>query len=107
MERPLPETTIGAPAGAAARISAWTCRHQRKLSARVHAAGDEQARRHGWTVTEATGRFGFRARTYRHPASTTDVGDAPGGSLRGQPRVRPGDIVKDHLATAVGGTSDE
>jgi hypothetical protein len=106
VERPLPETTIGARAGAAARISAWT-RHQRKLSARVHAAGNEQARRHGWTVTEATGRFGFGARTYRHPASTTDVGDAPGGVSQGPAARASGDIVKDHLATAVGGASDE
>jgi hypothetical protein len=61
------ETTIGARGGVAARISAWISRRQGELSAQVHAAGDERARRHGWTVTETTGRFGFGARVYRDP----------------------------------------
>ena len=59
------ETTIGPPAGTAARIWAWIRRGQREVSARIHAAGDERARRHGWTVTATTGQFGFEARSYR------------------------------------------
>ena len=59
------ETTIGPPAGTAAPIWAWIRRGQREVSARIHAAGDEHARRHGWTVTAATGQFGFEARSYR------------------------------------------
>ena len=61
------ETTIGARGGVAARIFAWVRRRQSELSAQVHAAGDERARQHGWTVTETTGRFGFGARVYRDP----------------------------------------
>jgi hypothetical protein len=59
------ETSIGAMGGVAARISAWVRRRQTKMSAQIHAAGDERARRHGWTVTETTGRFGFGTRVYR------------------------------------------
>jgi hypothetical protein len=61
------ETSIRTRVGIVARISAWVRRLQRELSARVHAAGDERARHHGWTVTETTGRFGFEARSYRDP----------------------------------------
>jgi hypothetical protein len=61
------ETTIRPPAGTAARIWAWIRRGQREVSARIHAAGDEHARRHGWTVTATTGRFGFETRSYRDP----------------------------------------
>jgi hypothetical protein len=52
-------------AGIAARISEWVSRGQQYLSDRVHAAGDAAARQHGWTVTAATGQFGFGARSYR------------------------------------------
>ncbi len=61
------ETTTSIRAGIPARLSAWIGWRQRELSARVHAAGDARARRHGWTVTESTGRFGFGARSYRDP----------------------------------------
>ena len=61
------QTTIRTRVSILARISAWVCRHQHKLSARIHAAADEQARQHGWTVTETPGRFGFKARSYRDP----------------------------------------
>jgi hypothetical protein len=61
------QTTDRTRPGIAARIPGWVRRGQRELSARVHAAGDERARRHGWTVTETTGRFGFGARSYRDP----------------------------------------
>jgi hypothetical protein len=61
------DTTIRTLNGITARISAWVNHRQRELSARIHAAGDERARRHGWTVTETTGRFGFKARSYRDP----------------------------------------
>jgi len=40
---------------------------QQRISDRAHAAGDQHARAHGWTVTENTGRFGMGARTYRDP----------------------------------------
>ena len=101
------ETTNRAQARIAARISTWV-RYQSELSNRVHAAGDEQARRQGWEVMESTGRFGFGARTYRDPRfDDRRRRHSRAGSLRGQPRVRPGDIPKDHLAAAVGGASDE
>ena len=61
------ESTIRTRAGIAARIWVWVRRCQRKLSARIHAAGDDRARRYGWNVTETTGRFGFEARSYRDP----------------------------------------
>ena len=61
------ESTIRTRAGIAARIPVWVRRAQRKLSARIHAAGDDRARRYGWNVTETTGRFGFQARSYRDP----------------------------------------
>ena len=61
------ETTIRTRAGIATRISAWVRRCQHELSARIHAAADERARRHSWTVTETTGWFGFEARSYRDP----------------------------------------
>jgi hypothetical protein len=59
--------TISAWGSIAGEMSAWVRRQQRALSARAHAAADERARRHGWTVTETTGRFGFGARIYRDP----------------------------------------
>ncbi len=61
------ETTTGARGDIAARISRWVRRRQSELSARVHVAGDERARQHGWTVTQTTGRFGLGARVYRDP----------------------------------------
>jgi hypothetical protein len=61
------ETTIRTRTGIAARISVWVRRCQRRLSAWMHAAGDDRAQRYGWTVTETTGRFGFQARGYRDP----------------------------------------
>jgi hypothetical protein len=61
------ETTIRTRTGITARILAWIRRCQRELSSRIHAAGDARARRHGWLVTETTGRFGFEARSYRDP----------------------------------------
>jgi hypothetical protein len=61
------QITIHPRAGAVARISAWVRRRQGDLSNRVHAAADERARCNGWEVTRSTGRFGFGARTYRHP----------------------------------------
>ena len=103
----LPVTAICARAGAAVRIFAWA-RRQRELSARVHAAGDEHARRRGWTVPGTTRQFGVGARTCRHRRFDDRRRQyPPAGSLGGQPRVRPCDIVKDHLATAAGGTGDD
>ena len=61
------ETAVRTRAGITARIWVWVRRCQGELSARVYAAGDEEARRHGWTVTRTTGRFGFEARSYRDP----------------------------------------
>jgi hypothetical protein len=60
------ETVIGRP-GIATRISTWVGHRQRELSDRIHAAEDAAARRHGWTVTATTGRFGFGARSYQDP----------------------------------------
>jgi hypothetical protein len=65
--RPWTRTTVRSLAGIPARMPAWIGRRQRALSDRVHAAGDERARQHGWEVTKSTGRFGFGARTYRDP----------------------------------------
>jgi hypothetical protein len=61
------QTTIRTQVGIVARISACIRHYQHELSARVHAAGDEQARQRGWTVIATPGRFGFEARSYRDP----------------------------------------
>jgi hypothetical protein len=61
------ETTVRTRAGIAARISVWARHRQHELSVRMHAAADDRARRYGWTVTETTGRFGFKGRSYRDP----------------------------------------
>jgi hypothetical protein len=60
-------TAAPARAGIPARMSTWIGRGQRSLADRVHAAGDDCARRYGWEVTKSTGRFGFGARSYRDP----------------------------------------
>jgi hypothetical protein len=39
----------------------------RKLSDRIHAAADDQARVLGWEVTEIPGWFGLRGRSYHDP----------------------------------------
>ena len=67
-------------AGVIARTSSWIGRLQRGVSTRVHAAGDERARAYGWEIRESIGRLGFGLRSYRDPASTTGVGNLPGGS---------------------------
>src|SRR5262249_46911614 len=70
-------------------------RCQRGLSTRVHATGDERARRRGWEVMEGTGRFGFGARTYRDPLFNDRRRQySPAGSVQGQPQVRPRDIPR-------------
>jgi hypothetical protein len=80
------DTTIRNRAGIAAPISAWVGHRQREVSARIHAAGDERARRHGWTVTETTGQFGFKARSYRDPRFDNRHRQlSPGASLRRTP----------------------
>jgi hypothetical protein len=61
------ETTARRRAGILTRIPTWIGRRQREMSDRVHAAGDECARQHGWEVTKTTGRFGCGARSYRDP----------------------------------------
>jgi hypothetical protein len=61
------ETAERRRTGILARMPAWIGRRQRELSDRVHAAGDECARQHGWQVTKSTGRLGFGARSYRDP----------------------------------------
>jgi hypothetical protein len=58
-------------AGILALMYAWIGQRQRELSDRVHAAGDERARQHGWEVTKSTDRFGFGTRSYRDPRSAT------------------------------------
>jgi hypothetical protein len=62
-------TTTTAPATARTRrtLADWLARKQDGLSTRVHAAGDAAMAQAGLTVTASTGRFGFGARTYRHP----------------------------------------
>jgi hypothetical protein len=80
------DTTIRTLNGITARISAWVGHRQRELSARIHRAGDDRARRHGWTVTETTGRFGFKARSYRdHRFDNRHRQLSPGASLRRTP----------------------
>jgi hypothetical protein len=84
------ETAIGRRAGIAARISMWVGRRQRELSARVHASGDERARRCGWTVIESTGRLGFGARSYRDPRFGERRQLSPGGVSVGKATPFPG-----------------
>jgi hypothetical protein len=48
-------------------LAGWLGRKQEALSTCVHAAGDSRMARRGLIVTWSTGRFGFGARTYRHP----------------------------------------
>lgn len=61
------KTTVRTRAGIATRLPAWIRRCQHELSARIHAAADDRARRYGWTVTQTTERFGFEGRSYRDP----------------------------------------
>jgi hypothetical protein len=65
--RLMAETAARRRVGVLTRIPTWIGWRQRELSDRVHAAGDECARQHGWEVTKSTGRFGFGARSYRDP----------------------------------------
>jgi hypothetical protein len=89
-------------------MSAWIGRCQGRLSDQMHTAGDERARQRGWEVMKSTGRFGFGARTHRDLRFNDGRRqNSPAGSLRRQPRVRPGDIPEDHLAAAAGGVGDE
>ena len=48
-------------------LATWLGRKQEALSTRLHGAGDSRMARRGLTVSSSTGRFGFGARTYRHP----------------------------------------
>jgi hypothetical protein len=75
-------------AGLTARITRWVRRYQRELSARVLAAGDERARRHGWEVMESTGRFGFGTRTYRDPRFDDRHRRPPRGAAQAAARDR-------------------
>lgn len=61
------KTTAPTRAGIAARMISWIGRRQSDLSGRIHTAGEEEARRNGWTVTKSTGRLGFGGRSYRDP----------------------------------------
>jgi hypothetical protein len=81
--------TISAWGSIAGEISARVRRRQRALSARVHAAGDERARSHGWTVIETTGRFGFGARIYRDPRF-----GAPRPALAAAPAARQSPLAR-------------
>jgi len=59
--------SISTPAGRRG-LAAWLGRKQEALSTRAHAGGDSRMARQGLTITTSTGRFGFGARTYHHPA---------------------------------------
>lgn len=48
-------------------VLAALMRRVRRLSDRLHADGDAFAGQQGWTVTKASGRLEFGARTYRDP----------------------------------------
>jgi hypothetical protein len=65
--RPMTDATPRRRYRVPARISAWIGRRQQDLSDRVHAAADDRARRHGWQITNSSGRFGFGARRYHDP----------------------------------------
>jgi hypothetical protein len=49
------------------RVPGWIAGGQRELSDRAHADGDAFCAWADLTVTQSTGRYGFSARTYRHP----------------------------------------
>jgi hypothetical protein len=59
-------TTTTAPATGRS-LAGWLASNQAALSTHVHAAGDARTAQAGLTVAASTGRFGFGARTYRHP----------------------------------------
>jgi hypothetical protein len=65
--RLITETAERRRTGMLSRMPTWIGRRQRELSDRLHAAGDECARQHGWQVAKSTGRLGFGARSYRDP----------------------------------------
>lgn len=74
--------SINTPAGRPARRRA-PARHVRAvltaLSGRLHAAGDQDARDIGWTVTVMPGPLGLNGRSYRDPR----FGAGPGGERHG------------------------
>jgi hypothetical protein len=49
------------------RITGLVRAARRKLSDRIHAAADDQARALGWEVAEIPGWFGLRGRSYHDP----------------------------------------
>jgi hypothetical protein len=49
------------------RLTAWTAKPLERLSDRIHSGGEAIARRNGWEITRATGRFGLGIRTYHDP----------------------------------------
>jgi hypothetical protein len=74
-----------------ARIAAWVARRQQDLSDLVHAAADDRARRHGWEITNGTGRFGFGARSYHDPRFTRPAPALfPARSAQSAPSSAPG-----------------
>jgi hypothetical protein len=78
------------PGARPGRLTAWVRRLQRHLSDRVHAGGDAFADGHGWTITPATGRFGFGARTYHDPRFTRHARMARPTPSRTGPGPGPG-----------------
>jgi hypothetical protein len=75
--RPMTKAAARRRAGIAARTCAWVGRHQRELSDRVHAAGDERALQNGWDVTSPPGGPPSGRAATGIPASTTGIGERP------------------------------
>jgi hypothetical protein len=79
----IPHTTAAhRPSGATAptarpRIAALARAAARKLSDRVHATADDQARALGWQVTETAGPLGLTGRRYRDPRFAARTSQQP------------------------------
>lgn len=77
-ERPAHMTPpITAAAARRLSIAGLASAAARKLSDRVHATADDQARAHGWEITETPGPLGLTGRRYRDPRFATRTGQRP------------------------------
>jgi hypothetical protein len=77
-----PTAAARRPGGATAptarpRLAGLARAAARKLSDRVHASADDQARALGWQVTETAGPLGLTGRRYRDPRFAARASQQP------------------------------